>query len=485
MASDVNGTAVLLANENAVDRVSFSRPWGTIASLALSDCFAVASSLTLASFLRDAIYESTSYSVFTTIPPALVLVLCSFLSAGLYTGVSLDEVEEVRRLCLSVSVAFLGLLSATFFLHDLSLSRAVYVLAWGLCLLAVPVLRSVTRGAFCRKEWWGSPVAILGYGSTGKLMLKKLRENPGIGLRPFAVLDDNTEKLAGLEFSLVTGSLADCREIAANNRLPYGIVCMPQISRDQLLTLLARYGQCFGHLLVIPNLIGMSSLGITARNIGGIVGLEVRQELLRPASRMVKRALDLAMALLLAPVVVPLVAVAALLVWIDSPGNVFYRCERIGLGGRRFNVWKLRTMVVKGENLLREYLRTHPEERQEWVAAQKLKSDPRVTGIGRILRKTSIDELPQLWNVLAGEMSVVGPRPIQEDQIAMYGPSFSLYKQVRPGITGLWQVSGRNHLPFSERVNLDKYVIQNWSVWLDIYVLALTARVVITAEGAY
>jgi lipopolysaccharide/colanic/teichoic acid biosynthesis glycosyltransferase len=157
----------------------------------------------------------------------------------------------------------------------------------------------------------------------------------------------------------------------------------------------------------------------------------------------------------------------------------------VGLGGRNFKAWKIRSMVHNGDCVLHDYLQKHPDERRHWNDTQKLRRDPRITRIGRILRKTSIDEIPQFWNVLVGEMSVVGPRPIQENQVLMYGPSFSLYKQVRPGITGLWQVSGRNHLPFSERVNLDKYVIQNWSVWLDIYVLALTARVVITAEGAY
>lgn len=121
----------------------------------------------------------------------------------------------------------------------------------------------------------------------------------------------------------------------------------------------------------------------------------------------------------------------------------------------------------------------------QWNATQKLKHDPRVTRVGRLIRKTSIDELPQFLSVLRGDMSLVGPRPILEEQIGMYGPAFDLYKQVRPGISGLWQVSGRNHLSFAERAKLDRYVIQNWSVWLDLYILARTASVVITGHGAY
>ncbi len=490
METDLNDSAVLMAGEYAGSTVSFSWPWRTILVLVVSDACAVTVSLALASILRDWFLRSPSHPVFDTIPPALLLVLCSFLSSGLYSGVSLDPVEEVRRVCVSVTLAFLTLLSGTLFLHDLSLSRVVYAFSWALCLAVSPLFRAFSRSAFSTQSWWGSPVAILGGGSMGKLVLKKLREQPTIGLRPFAVLDDDPEHLNELDQDLVQGPLSDCRSIAVDHRLPYGIVCMPEISRDELLALLSRYGQCFGHLIVIPNLIGMASLGITARNMGGIVGLEVRQELLRPAARIIKRGLDLGLTVLLAPLLLPVVLVSSLMILLEGivtgrRGPVFYKCDRIGLGGRVFKVWKLRSMVPDGDRVLGDYFRQNPAEYGHWLQYRKLKRDPRITAVGRVLRKTSIDEMPQFWNVLAGEMSVVGPRPIQEDQVEIYGSAFSLYKQVRPGITGLWQVSGRNHLAFSERVNLDRYCIQNWSVWLDIYVIALTLRVLMTAEGAY
>jgi Undecaprenyl-phosphate galactose phosphotransferase WbaP len=229
----------------------------------------------------------------------------------------------------------------------------------------------------------------------------------------------------------------------------------------------------------------MASLGITARELDGIVGLEVKQQLLRPTSKLAKRALDLTIALLAAPLVLPLVALFALLIKLQDAGPAFYANERLGYGAKKFKAWKLRSMVMNGDHVLHKHLEKNPAERAHWQATQKLKHDPRITRIGRFIRKTSIDELPQLWNVFIGEMSVVGPRPILENQVEMYGSSFSLYKQVRPGITGLWQVSGRNHLSFAERVTLDKYVIQNWSVWLDIYILARTFGALLTAHGAY
>jgi Undecaprenyl-phosphate galactose phosphotransferase WbaP len=229
----------------------------------------------------------------------------------------------------------------------------------------------------------------------------------------------------------------------------------------------------------------MTSLGISAKEVGGVIGLEVSQRLLRPSSRFVKRCLDLAIAVAFTPLVAPIVLLSALVIKLEDGGPMFYRNERVGLGGKKFKAWKLRSMVTDGDRVLKRYLAANPSEALHWHAKQKLTRDPRITRIGRIIRKTSIDELPQLWNVLAGEMSIVGPRPILESQVPLYGKSFDLYKQVRPGITGLWQVSGRNHLDFAERARLDKYVIQNWSVWLDMYILARTVTVLLTASGAY
>jgi Undecaprenyl-phosphate galactose phosphotransferase WbaP len=260
---------------------------------------------------------------------------------------------------------------------------------------------------------------------------------------------------------------------------------MPNLSREQLLPLLNRYGQCFSHVMVIPDLMGMASLDVSVREVGGLIGLEVTQKLLRPSAQCAKRTIDLALTVAGAVFVLPLITLVAVLIKLESEGPVFYRNERMGYRGRKFNAWKLRSMVLNGDEVLRGYLESHPEEKTVWEETQKLRRDPRITRVGRIIRKTSVDELPQLWNVLRGEMSLVGPRPFLQNQIEMYGPTFELYKRVRPGITGLWQVSGRNQLGFSERVRLDAYVIQNWSVWLDVYILARTIKAVITAKGAY
>jgi Undecaprenyl-phosphate galactose phosphotransferase WbaP len=394
-------------------------------------------------------------------------------------------VDELRRSVRATILAFLSLWSATYFFHDVSHSRLTFLLACLFTLFFVPSFRAAARRLFANRPWWGCPVAILGLGVTGKRVLDTLLKNPRIGLKPVAVLDDNPSRYLDVHEAITRGPLSRCLEITRDNRISYAIVCMPGLSRKELLMLLDRYGHCFGRVMVIPDLIGMASLGMCVRDVGGIIGLEVTRQLLRPSAQFAKRALDLAITIAFAPLFLPLVALMAALIRLESPGPALYANERIGYRGRMFKAWKLRSMVVNGDEVLRRYLNDHPEEKQIWQTKQKLKRDPRLTGIGRFLRKTSIDEIPQFWNVLKGDMSVVGPRPFLESQVEMYGPSFQLYKQVRPGITGLWQVSGRNHLTFKERVQLDAYVIQNWSVWMDIYILARTISVVLTAKGAY
>ena len=164
---------------------------------------------------------------------------------------------------------------------------------------------------------------------------------------------------------------------------------------------------------------------------------------------------------------------------------MLYAQTRIGRDGHYFKAWKFRTMQQNAEQILAHYLQLHPELKSSWEQDHKLKDDPRITRVGRVLRRTSLDELPQLWNVLRGEMSMVGPRPIVDEEVWRYAERFKLYLKVSPGITGLWQVSGRNDTTYEERVNLDAYYVRNWSVWLDIYIMARTIWVVIVGDGAY
>jgi lipopolysaccharide/colanic/teichoic acid biosynthesis glycosyltransferase len=177
--------------------------------------------------------------------------------------------------------------------------------------------------------------------------------------------------------------------------------------------------------------------------------------------------------------------VISVLIMLDSKGGPFYAQTRIGRGGRRFQAYKFRTMVVNADQVLQRYLDESPELNAEWKATHKLKQDPRVTRVGAILRKLSLDEMPQFWNIILGEMSLIGPRPIVDAEIEKYGKCFDLYIQARPGLTGLWQVSGRSDTSYQQRVELDEYYLMNRSLKMDLVILLKTVYVVVGRKGAY
>lgn len=201
--------------------------------------------------------------------------------------------------------------------------------------------------------------------------------------------------------------------------------------------------------------------------------------------RFVKRSVDVAMVVLLGIVLSPVLLLIAAAVWLSSPGPVLFSHRRIRRHGEFFTMWKFRTMCINSGEVLERYLMMHPEARAEWRATHKLKCDPRVTRVGRFLRKTSLDELPQLWNVVNGTMSLVGPRPIVAAEVEKYGDQFWDYCSVKPGITGLWQVSGRSELSYEQRVELDRHYVQNWSLSVDAKILMRTWSSVVNRDGAY
>ncbi|WP_276605488.1 sugar transferase [Thermus caldilimi] len=260
----------------------------------------------------------------------------------------------------------------------------------------------------------------------------------------------------------------------------YALLVAGSLSGEEALALLHR----FPRVLVVPS--GPHGLlWAEVRDLGGVGALEVRQNLLLPGNLLLKRALDLVGGVVLLVPFLLLYPVVALLLRLEDPGPVLYRHLRVGQGGRRFFALKFRTMRQDGEEVLRRHLEANPEAQAEWMRERKLREDPRVLRVGRWLRRLSLDELPQALNVLRGEMSLVGPRPVTEEELERYGEALELYLRVRPGLTGLWQVSGRNGVPYERRVALDRYYVQNWSVWLDLYLLARTAWAVCRKEGAW
>jgi len=461
---------------------SLASPFYTALALILTDLSTLTISLLLSVWLRHLLEPTLPLGNYLSLWPLGALFPSVYALVGLY-GVGFPPPEELRRLSYVTTMVFAALGTATFLSKTgINYSRGVFFLAWGFTLVLVPLGRVLVRELCARRPWWGAPVVVLGAGKTGETVVRVLCKTPALGLKPVALLDDDPAKWGhSVEGVGVIGGLELGRELG----LRRAIIAMPGVSREKLLSIVEQYGGIFSHLILIPDLFGFSSLWVSAKDLGGVLGLEVRQQLLLPGPRFVKRAMDVIVSLVGSLLISPLVLVIAVLIKLDSPGPVLYGHTRIGQDGRWFKAWKFRTMLRNADQVLKEHLEKHPELREEWERYQKLRNDPRVTRVGRLLRKTSLDELPQLWNVLRGEMSLVGPRPIAQDQIRKYGEKFALYARVKPGITGLWQVSGRNETTFEERVALDTYYVRNWSIWLDLYILARTVWVVISCKGAY
>lgn len=451
-----------------------------------SDLAALSCALLIPILLWSWSHTALNVMAYAGLFPWLALFIAAYLIAGLYPSIGIHAVEELRRLTVTTSTVF-PLLAVALFLSKVGdgYSRGIFLSCWALALVAVPLFRSVTRSVFARRSWWGYPVVVLSDGPAGRSVVKALRRSPGFGLKPLAVFDDQGSAMDGTGQEDRGGGLGVAPAMARACGVRHALVAVPDLSGDRLHTVLDRHAREFPHVLVVPDLSEVSSLWTSTKDLGGFLGLEIRQQLLLPVPRALKMVLDYTLTVVGGMVALPLILALAVAMRLTSKGPVFYSQWRIGMNGERFRAWKFRTMVENADAVLQRHLDANPALRKEWLETQKLKNDPRVTPIGRILRRTSLDELPQLWNVLRGEMSLVGPRPIVDAECARYGDNFGLLIRVRPGVTGLWQVSGRSDTSYAERVQLDSYYIRNWSPWMDLYILARTVGIVLLNKGAY
>lgn len=451
-----------------------ARPWLAGSLLAVGDLAALVLAAAVSAFAWRHADARLSPELYVHLWPVLLLFPLAYAASGLYPGFGRNPVDELRKLCAASSVVYSALAVTIFLLKDAATySRAVFLLAWAQTLILCPLFRALARSGCARKPWWGHPVVIVGAPSVAAGIAAALECQPGLGLKPVAVFHDPSHDPA-LAASLLRGV-----------QVRHVILAMADTPREVALSLFNRCSELFTHVIVVPDLAGFSSLWMEARDLSGVLGLEVHQRLLLPGSRLFKRTLDLALVLSSSVVILPLIAIIAALIKLTSPGPVFFGQRRYGRGGQPFIAWKFRSMVANASELLDQHLTSDPSLRQEWNCSQKLRRDPRITSFGRLLRHTSLDELPQLWNILIGEMSLVGPRPIVASEITRYGEDFALFKKVTPGLTGMWQVSGRNLLTYQQRVNFDLYYVRNWSIWLDLHILARTVRTVLRGDGAY
>jgi Undecaprenyl-phosphate galactose phosphotransferase WbaP len=419
------------------------------------------------------------------IPIATGFVLLNF-ELGLYPGVRLSPVEELRRLVVSITCMFIvwtvgvAVLTGGFSFH-----RSFLLVIYLACLVTLPIARSWARQLLGRWTRWGIPVLICGDDPAAIRVYDWLTHNRHLGLRPVGVIADRQSLDVGPDDSWYVGGWEDTHPIADERGVYWAVVVPPEDGGPAAMS-----SKIADHLYTIPHVHVLSELmGLpdhwNPQQIDGLTGIHLEQNLMLPLPRLTKRFIDLVASIAGGILLSPLFFYLAVAVKMSSRGPIVYSHERIGRNGRHFKAWKFRTMFQNADQVLELYLEEHPDLREEWERDHKLKFDPRVTKIGRFLRKTSLDELPQLWNVIRGDMSLVGPRPIVDAEIVKYGPYYGLYTMVKPGITGLWQVSGRNNTTYDERVQFDAYYVRNWSPWLDLYLLLRTIRIVLFAHGAY
>ena len=453
--------------------------------LVLTDLAALALAGALAYALWALPERGQSFALYLELAPLLPLFCVGYATAGLYPGFGLGPVETLRRQSYVTAFGFLVLAAFSFALKLPHLySRVTFALALAMSLLLVPLARAWVVRVARRWPWWSEPVVVIGTGERAAQAVRSLENTRATGYHPAAVLtldpDTAPADLAGLP---IIGGLDEAPAIARQ-----GIrVALVGSGEIQDRAVIDRLQQHFAHVMLLREFDDLPVQGLHLRDLGAIVGIEYTNNLLRPANQAVKRMLDLVVAGVALVVAAPVLIVAVALVRLIDGGSVFYSHPRTGRAGRRLAVPKIRTMRFNADEALERHLNANPESRDEWDARHKLKDDPRLVPlVGQLFRRYSVDELPQLWTVLRGGMSLVGPRPFPDDHIQRFEPAFQqLRHRVRPGITGLWQVSVRSDGGIADQEAYDTYYIRNWSVWLDLYILARTIAAVASGRGAY
>jgi lipopolysaccharide/colanic/teichoic acid biosynthesis glycosyltransferase len=472
-------------------------------------------------FVSDDVLSLTQRVVIASLVP---LCLMGMAAVHLYEVTPPSPPEEIRRTTMLITLVFVGgwmVSVAARVVAARSLSHGAWFLAWGLAILLVPLLRGCLRMYLPKRPWWGHAVVVIGAGRVGRAVVQTLLRRPQLGLKPVAILDDNPKRLGSVrvawgqddmvlepvseafaadmdtpsersaveQFAVVegvpvVGGIDLAAALAQRLQIRSVVIAMPEMDVVGVLNLIERFGDSFTNVVVIPDLFNLAHFGAPTRYLGGVLGIEVQRQLMHRGPRVAKRTMDIALTLLGGLMILPLLVFLALLLKLDSRGSVFYRQRRLGQDGVRFMALKFRTMHENAEQRLQELLKTNPAMRAEYEMFHKLTDDPRVTRVGRVLRKYSLDELPQIWNVLMGQMSLVGPRPYLEREIPDMAHKEAIVLRVKPGVTGIWQVTTRNESTFEERVNLDVEYVRNWTPWLDLYILARTVPVVVGGTGS-
>ncbi len=454
--------------------------------LFISDILMLSGSIVVTLLLRNLFGGVNIYAgIYPDMLPYILLAFpIVFAFRGLYPGYGKDIIYEIKNLTYSITIVFALLGTLTFLIRgDFAFSRMVFLMSWAISIILVPLARSFVRNTFANKSWWGIPVIIIGAGKAGEEVINALNYQKKIGLQPIVAVDDNPDRWGYYQNVPIIGGLQVIPLLSKQFNVEHSIIAMPSVSSSVQKKIIQNYSRYFKHTTVIPDIFGLSSLWVTNNDLGGFLGLEISQKLLEFSSKFSKRAFDIFLALTLGILSSPLLILTAIIIKIDSKGKVLFKQERMGINRTTFQIYKFRTMRIDAEKRLKDILSEDAVLKAEFEMCHKLKFDPRLTRIGSFLRKYSIDELPQLLNVIKGDMSMIGPRAFMYWESRKMNGNDDIILRVKPGISGMWQITNRNESDFEDRINKDIYYIRNWSMFLDFYIVARTIGVVLLGRN--
>jgi len=414
----------------------------------------------------------------------IVLIWLFFLFyEGLYTGVFpfWDEVRTIWKASMLSAVGVLAIIS----LGKLSehISRTAVVLTFLLSMVLIPTFRMLVKPLLRKLNLLNRRALIIGAGNTGRLIARALKNDSNYGYEIMGFVDDDPGKAGDLIDGIKVHPGVDSTERYLKlGRITDLFIAMPGAGNKRVNELITKLQHKVPRIMLVPDVFGVAVYGTTLQHFFNeqAFAFEVKNNLANPVNLFLKRCFDLLCCLISLPLLLPLMLGISLAIRSGSSGSAIFIHKRVGRNLKDFSCFKFRTMSKDAEKELVELLGSSAEARQEWDTYRKIKNDPRVTRIGRFLRLTSLDELPQIINVLKGEMSLVGPRPVTRNEIdEHYKDDAELCFSVPPGMTGLWQVSGRSTTSYEHRIGLDSWYVKNWNLWLDVIILIRTVRVVL------
>ncbi|MBU3742099.1 MAG: undecaprenyl-phosphate galactose phosphotransferase WbaP [Candidatus Kapabacteria bacterium] len=481
-----------MPHEGSLAKIRHSRRMASIV-LMLTDAVIVSGVLALVIAVRG-MFSPVQIPLASYLPTFALVVLGNFVGSawrGMYPGYGRCAITELRSTFYTLTGVFAAVIAMSFFTQgSLPFARSILLSAWLLSIPAQWFGRAMARRWMGKRAWYGIPVAIIGDHELSARVVDTLRNNSHIGLRPHVIVETDADDAdyGYHEEVPIIGGLDNANDVVRKYGITHGVIAMSQVSSAVLSEMVDRLGQHVSHLTFVGEHVHPSVLWISNVQSDPLLSAEIEQRLRQPALRLKKRLFDIAVTLPLLLLSLPLMAVIAVLIKLTSKGPVLYRQIRIGQRGEEFELLKFRSMVLNADKNLAAILANDPDALREWSRFHKLRRDPRLTRIGSILRKYSIDELPQFWNVLRGDMTLVGSRPLlrfEYDNLAWHKAYISMYTSTMPGLSGLWQVTTRSDVEFDVRIHIDMYYMRNWSIFLDIYILLRTVAVVLTGRGAY